>query len=132
MSGTVLQLRAYRGGKRVCFGCGGSLAGMKRTAITHEACGREVRRKRQRVLAGQVERRKRLVGGLPPAQGTVRCPECGNNILLVRVHSFALLGADGRQATPWDHHWVSGRKLATCVDCEWRGTVARTREKAAA
>jgi hypothetical protein len=121
-----LRVFNYLRGRKVCPMCDSPLTDLRRDARGHDACMREFRR---RVRARASTRRVRRQS---PALGHVRCPRCGSDVLLVRVQSFALLGSDGRNAVPWDHHWVSGRKVATCQDCEWRGTVARTRERVAA
>jgi endogenous inhibitor of DNA gyrase (YacG/DUF329 family) len=129
-----MRLRAYTylRGKRVCPECTRPLDGLRRDAVAHPHCAREIRRKRGERLSGTraAATLGRLAENATGRQIGVSCPECGGDVLMVKVHGWATLNGQDRARRAADFP-ISGRKVATCLSCEWRGTVARTRVRGA-
>lgn len=124
----MLRVFTYRRGVKVCAGCGEPLEGVRRDARAHPACAREARRRRGEQLSGSRARATLGVlreGGVRAAEG-VCCPECGGDVLMVKVGGWATL-TDDCHARHAHEFAISGRKMATCLRCEWRGTVAKAR-----
>lgn len=124
----TLRVFFYRRGVKVCPGCDRSLDGFRRDAVAHPECAREIRRRRGERLSGTRARATFgvRVDGRQSAANGVLCPECGADVLMVRVNGWATL-TDDHHARHLAEFGVSGRKVATCLNCEWRGTVAKAR-----